>query len=427
MHLMFNFKNNAMKNLPSFLQKTALLALPCLYLCSCAYKSSVRNNNAVAAQPPADTVVAPPVVAAPVEAATLTLPQPDEKPKRKIKIALLLDTSNSMDGLIDQAKAQLWKLVNELALAKYGDEKPLLEIALYEYGNSNLNSTEGFIRQVSGFTGDLDLISEKLFSLRTNGGEEYCGYVISRATQELTWEKNDGNLQVIFIAGNEPFNQGAIDPTRSCKTAGEQDIIVNTIYCGAYNEGMQSGWLSGAHLAEGSYMNIDQNKKTQFIETPYDVEIARLNDQLNDTYVGYGSLGESKKMNQIAQDRNAASYGTANMSTRVAVKTGKTVYKNESWDLVDASKTKNFSVTRLKEEELPKELRGKTKEQKEQYIAQKNKDRDDIIKKIQDLNVKRNAFIAEKTKTMKTDNTLDAAMIKAIRNQASRKNFVFES
>ena len=53
-------------------------------------------------------------------------------PKKKIKIALLLDTSNSMDGLISQAKTQLWRIVNELALAKCDNEKPDLEIALYE-------------------------------------------------------------------------------------------------------------------------------------------------------------------------------------------------------------------------------------------------------------------------------------------------------
>ena len=35
----------------------------------------------------------------------------------EIKVALLLDTSNSMDGLIDQAKAQLWQIVNELSYA----------------------------------------------------------------------------------------------------------------------------------------------------------------------------------------------------------------------------------------------------------------------------------------------------------------------
>ena len=44
----------------------------------------------------------------------------DKKPIKKssIQLALLLDTSNSMDGLIDQAKSQLWKIVNELATTK---------------------------------------------------------------------------------------------------------------------------------------------------------------------------------------------------------------------------------------------------------------------------------------------------------------------
>ena len=64
-----------------------------------------------------------------------------------IMIALLLDTSNSMDGLIDQAKSQLWKIVNEVAAAKSGDGKqPNIKIALYEYGNDGLSSSEGYIR-----------------------------------------------------------------------------------------------------------------------------------------------------------------------------------------------------------------------------------------------------------------------------------------
>ena len=81
-----------------------------------------------------------------------------------IMIALLLDTSNSMDGLIDQAKSQLWKIVNEVAVAKSVDGKrPNIKIALYEYGNDNLSANEGFIRQVSTLSEDLDVLSEKLF------------------------------------------------------------------------------------------------------------------------------------------------------------------------------------------------------------------------------------------------------------------------
>jgi hypothetical protein len=82
----------------------------------------------------------------------------------KIKVALLLDTSNSMDGLIDQAKAQLWQIVNELSYAKCDEKSPNLEIALYEYGNDNLNADEGYLRQVIAFSDDLDEISKSLFS-----------------------------------------------------------------------------------------------------------------------------------------------------------------------------------------------------------------------------------------------------------------------
>ncbi len=91
------------------------------------------------------------------------------KAKKVIRIALLLDTSSSMDGLIEQAKSQLWKLVNQLSFSRYGATKPELELALYEYGNDGISSRKDWIRMVTPFTNDLDLVSEKLFALKTNG------------------------------------------------------------------------------------------------------------------------------------------------------------------------------------------------------------------------------------------------------------------
>ena len=82
--------------------------------------------------------------------------------KELIQMAILLDTSNSMDGLIDQAKSQLWKIVNELAVAKRNGKSPSIEVALYEYGNSCLSAESGYIRNVLPLTGDLDSVSEKL-------------------------------------------------------------------------------------------------------------------------------------------------------------------------------------------------------------------------------------------------------------------------
>src|SRR5687768_18554158 len=68
--------------------------------------------------------------------------------KNRVQVALLLDTSSSMDGLIDQAKTQLWKVVNTFTEARRHGEPPQVEVALYEYGNQNLSVETQWIRQV---------------------------------------------------------------------------------------------------------------------------------------------------------------------------------------------------------------------------------------------------------------------------------------
>src|SRR5438034_11119598 len=73
-----------------------------------------------------------------------------------VQIALLLDTSNSMDGLIDQAKSQLWSVVNEFIRARRDGRPASIEVALYEYGNDKLPAQEGFVRMVLPLTDDLD-------------------------------------------------------------------------------------------------------------------------------------------------------------------------------------------------------------------------------------------------------------------------------
>lgn len=344
---------------------------------------------------------------------------------QSIRIALLLDTSNSMDGLIDQAKSQLWKLVNELSKAQVGTAQPEIHIALYEYGNDRLNVKEGYIRMVTPLTTDLDQVSEDLFALSTNGGSEFCGTVINTSLNQLNWNTFGKDLQLIFIAGNEPFNQGDFNYKEACSKAKEKQVIVNTIYCGNHEDGIRELWYEGAKNTGGNYMNIDQNKQTVFIETPYDLQITELNAKLNDTYVYYGTQGYSKKNNQVTQDVNSNSYGQANATER-AISKSKHVYKNESWDLVDASKTTTFSYTKIERSTLPKELQGYSDAQLKAYVEAKAKERATIQAKINELSLLREKYIAEKQKTMVAGETsLDQAMLKAIRAQANAKGMTF--
>lgn len=341
-----------------------------------------------------------------------------------IKVALLLDTSNSMDGLIDQAKAQLWDLVNELSYAKCGDKKPNLKIALYEYGNDRLNGDEGYIRQVLPFSDDLDDISKELFSLTTNGGNEYCGQVIQTSLNQLKWGNNPDDLKLIFIAGNEPFTQGSINYKDAAVNANEKDVTINTIFCGNYNQGISTKWKDGAKLTSGDYMAIDHNQKTVHIASPFDDDILILNKRLNKTYVAYGKKGRYKVAEQAAQDSNASSYGNANAVKRSISKSSH-FYKNSSWDLVDAVELDKVEIEDIEEEALPQELKGKSKEEIKGYISAKQKERKEIQKKIQELNVKRTKYLSEQAKT-KNSNGLENAMTKALKEQAKKKKYTWD-
>ncbi len=341
-----------------------------------------------------------------------------------VKIALLLDTSNSMDGLINQAKAQLWDIVNQFSYAKCGNgHRPNLEIALYQYGNDGLSSREGYIQQVIGFSRDLDEISEKLFSLSTNGGEEYCGEVIQTSLRQLDWGKNPDNLKMIFIAGNEPFTQGKLNYKDAVINAKEKEVIVNTIFCGDYQQGINTEWKKGATLTGGEYMAINHNKQIVHFSTPYDDIIIQLNSKLNSTYISYGATGNAKLELQSRQDNNAMELEEA-VAVQRAVSKSSAMYKNSTWDLIDASEEDEFDVTALKKEELPSSLRNKSKAELTAFISEKKVERRRIQEEIQELNAKREVYIQKNASQEKGE--LESAMLNAIKRQASGKNFKWE-
>jgi len=342
-----------------------------------------------------------------------------------VKIALLLDTSNSMDGLINQAKAQLWDIVNKFTHAKCSnEERPKLQIALYQYGNDNLSSKEGFIQQVLGFSSDLDEISEKLFSLTTNGGEEYCGEVIQTSLKQLDWGKNADNLKLIFIAGNEPFTQGKLNYKDAAANANEKDVVVNTIFCGNYEQGVHTDWKNGAKMTGGEYIAINHNRQVVHIDTPYDKVIIELNSKLNKTYISYGRLGASKMKMQSVQDSNAMDMEEG-VAVKRAVSKSSRLYMNSSWDLVDASDDEDFDVSKISTDELPEELKGKSDAQKQTYIDTKKSERTKVQKEIQELNKKREAYIAKNQKEG-SKGELENAMLDAIKRQAEKKNYTWE-
>lgn len=352
-----------------------------------------------------------------------TAEEPGEKPL--VELAILLDSSSSMGGLIQQAQTHLWKIVNEFALAKKDGITPDLYVALYEYGNNNLPAADNYLRQLVPLTTNLDLVSERLFAVQSSrraGGDEWCGTVIQAAVDELKWSKAHQNLKVIIIAGNEPFTNGPVDYRQACKAAISKGIMVNTIHCGPYATGASTGWKDGARLADGCYTSIDQNRVATRVITPEDEAIRKLEAELNGTYIPYGREGKSGRERQQVQDRLARKAPASGIER--AVSKGSLLYDSSSWDLVDAVLRNKVRLEELKKEDLPQQLRELSLEKRKEFVEDKAKERKRIQADIQKLSENRRSYIEDfksKRGEPAAERTLDEAVIEALEEQAEEK------
>ena len=361
-------------------------------------------------------------------AVIVTDPRPAAAGKNIAQIAILLDTSNSMDGLIQQTKTQLWKIVNEIAASRKNGAAPSVQVALYQYGNNSLSLRDNWIQQVVPFTTDLDQVSQKLFALYTNGGDEFTGAVIEHAARRLDWSPDPGVYKAIFIAGNEPFTQGPVAFRESIAEAARKGIVVNTIYCGDRGQGMREEWLAGAQAGGGDYLNIDQDSQVAVMRTPQDDEISRLSSELNGTFVPMGSLGRARAANLMAQDTNAAAVRGGAASERALFKAAapQFVAAAKEWDAVGMVMAAPAAAASIKREELPEALQKMDAKQLKAELETKAAKRKDIQDKIQKLSAEREKYLRSSQASGRGGASIGDAVVKAVRKQASKKGYSFK-
>ena len=334
-----------------------------------------------------------------------------------------------MDGLIEQAKAQLWNMVSVMGKAQCNNQTPQIEIALYEYGRSTNNQAAGYVKKISDFTGDLDMLSKNLFSLTTNGGDEYCGQVIYTSLKDLQWDASPENYKVIFIAGNEDFLQGDLLYSKACNEAKNKGVIVNTIYCGDRMQGIREHWNLSSECGNGSFTVINQNEKIEDIPTPYDSMIISLNDKLNSTYMAYGEAGTQNLEMQASVDKMNSAVSKSVAVKRAKVKSNEKLYYNDTWDMVDAARDDKEFIKKLDKNTLPDSLKNKKNEELEFIVKEKSIQRSNIQKQITETNIQREAYIAnEKAKNAVKNNssTLETEVEKIIKEQAKRFKMIIE-
>jgi Mg-chelatase subunit ChlD len=348
-------------------------------------------------------------------------PDPKAKVKPKVEVVFCLDTTGSMGHLIDGAKAKIWAICNQIA---GGKPTPDLKVGLVAYRDRG----DEYITKVFDLSADLDDIHAQLKKfVATGGGDtpESVNQALFDAVHKVKWSTDKKTLRILFLVGDAPPHMDYKDDVKypeTCKKAVEKGIIINTIQCGGDKE-CERYWKDIAVKSEGSYAAIPQTGGVVAIATPFDARLAKINTELATSTVAYG--GAHMRATAEAKKDAARRLPAPAAADRAgfAGKTGKAA----TYDLIDAIKEKRVDLKKLKESELPEELKKlKTHKEREEYLKKVEKKRGELNKEAIELDKKRTAYIqAELKKKGKGKDSFDSNVLEMLRKQAKKHDIKY--
>lgn len=354
--------------------------------------------------------------------AEVIVPAEPEAVRPRIDVVFVLDTTGSMSGLIEGAKAKIWSVANQIASA---DPKPRVRIGIVAYRDVG----DEYVTKVTALSDDLDTVYADLMKLSAGGGgdtPESVNQGLNEAVTKIAWEEGasrDNYLKLVYLVGDCPPHMDYPQDVKfevSCKLAAERGITINTIQCGNHSETTPI-WQEIARKAEGEFFQIDQSGGMTAIATPFDEELAKLGRDLDSTLVAYGSAGAQAELAyKMAAGRtiDAAAPPEA-LAERAACKAdgGATLWGRQ--ELVQDCAEGKVKLADLKDEELPEPMRAMNTAEREKYVKGQSDTRAECQSKIADMNVKRQAFIKEKLAQSGGD-SFDAKVMQALRVQAAK-------
>jgi len=342
----------------------------------------------------------------------------------EIDVCFVLDTTGSMSGLIEGAKAKIWSIANQMIAA---EPTPAIRIGLIGYRDRG----DEYVTRVFDLSDDIDAVYANLSRFHADGGgdtPESVNQALREAVQTMSWNSRRDVLKIIFLVGDCPPHMDYRDDVpypETCQAAVKKDLIINTVQCGSHSETVPI-WQEISRLSEGSYVAIGQTGDMQVVATPMDARIAELNAELGTTLVPYGdeTSREIVRAKQVASEAAPAAAAADRLAFNA--KTGKAV--QGGGDLVDDVAGGTVKLGEVKKDELPASLRDKSEAELKGYVEQQSAKRRQIQGQINDLLKQRQDYVAAETKKLAgtTKGSFDAKVTEILQEQAARKGITYE-
>jgi hypothetical protein len=362
-----------------------------------------------------------------------------KKAHPKVEVVFCIDTTGSMQGLIDGAKQKIWAICNQIASGK---PTPDLKVGLVAYRDRG----DEYITKTFELTDDLDSIHGHLMALKADGGgdePESVNEALHVAVNHVNWSHDKNVLRIIYLVGDAPPHMdypNDIHYPTTCKAAVEKGIIINTIQCGSI-QSTTPFWKEIAHLSEGRFVQVAQDGGVQTVSTPFDKRLAEINSALTQTAVVYGnatmqSHGYALCEQAITQAPCAAPRGgavaacapmSAPAMCSAADRAGYCARTGQvgQFDLLDNIKAGKVKLEDVRTEELPTAMQKMTVAERRTYLAKIEQDRSKLQTEALELDRKRSDYIRTELNRTSGTSGFDAQVVDMLREQARKVNIAY--
>ena len=335
------------------------------------------------------------------------------------EVVFVLDTTGSMTGLIEGAKQKIWSIAGGIIQRTGGK----VRIGLIPYRDRG----DVYVTKYFPLTDNLDQVYSDLQSFRAEGGgdgPESVNQALHEAVTKIQWSESPRVMRTIFLVGDFPPHMDYPDDVKypeSCALAAKKNIVINTVQCGG-EPSATPPWREIAKLTNGVYTQIGQSGNMRMIETPYDAEIRRINIEITETILPYGSIRTQAGMRQLVSDNVGASAAVAASRNSFKAKAGMAGSAIAAPVTGQDLTAEPELLEKLAPEDLPEEFRDLTPEARQAKLDEAVSRRRELNAKLLELDRKRSEYLRELEKSREegAPASFDGEVLKSVESQLER-------
>lgn len=337
----------------------------------------------------------------------------------RIEVAFVLDTTGSMEGLIDGAKRKIWTIANTIV-----DIQPDADIRMALIGYRDRG--DDYVIKSYDMSKDLQALYGNLTRFEADGGgddPESVNEALDAAVSKLTWSDKQGTRKIVFLVGDAPPHmdyKGERKYPEIITDARKDNIIVNTVQAGQDAE-TTNFWKDIAERGAGRYMAIAQDGgPIEEVTTPYDQQIMQNQQQIDKTIMPYGTRAQQAELTDKMSVKMAA-------PAAVQVENSKFYSKRSSakevitggGDLIDDVRNKKLEIAKIKDSELPADLKGKSEKERTETVEKKLLERAKLEEQMAGLVKQRDEYLAKAAAegSKNVDDSFDKVVSETLKQQ----------